>query len=174
MRIDLDVSLGFGISDVDSVRVAICGTSHTGYSYHGGDWPCWDGVLISFVDDVAAPGSCLLRFDETEYEGQIPCVGAMVAPVGDGIAYCDTVTISQIQPQEDGVPIQRTVASVTTWGEFLADGVSVLRLWRIDGAAIPRCYGGVPDVDEVVLTIYYDLRLPTSQTSWGSLKSSYR
>jgi hypothetical protein len=177
---DFEIALGFGVADCDSIVVTVAGISHEGSftSCQGGDcvtYHCSDGILISFLDELSEPGSCLMEQTSIVYSGVVPCVGALVVPSGESEPFSARASFSQIQPEDSwGRPDGSVLGQVDSYGGFLEDGVSTLRLQKLNGGSWYRCFGGLAEVSEVFVTFFYNPALPVAATEWGTLKSMYR
>jgi hypothetical protein len=173
-KLDFEVDLGFGLAAVDSVQVRLTGTSHMGICYLStqGSLACWDFIKVYMRDETPQTSCDALLPDPSADPG---CIASMYAAPGNLEPFDVQLQISAIEliaarPNEYAV-----VDPAPELGPVFADGRATIRLVRVDGGHYEyRCRDGLADVDQVVVSVFYNPALPSETQTWGALKAQYR
>jgi hypothetical protein len=173
-KLDFEVDLGFGLAAVDSVQVRLTGTSHRGICYlsNQGSVACWDFIKV-YIRHETPQTSCETLLPDPSAD--LGCIANMYAAPGDLEAFDVQLQIAAIELTAARPNQYAVVDPAPELGPVFADGRATIRLVRVDGGYYEyRCRNGLADVDQVVVSVFYNPALPSETQTWGALKVQYR
>lgn len=187
MDFPLSVPQAVSTASIDSVEIAIWGTSRKGHQYlcMGSDCvtvDCWDRLLVSFE---TGPSGSWCETGHFHPDGATDFVAADFHPLGDGAAFVATRRMMGIEQIVCCLgaytgPVYEVIDEQPDFsGVFSQESVS-LRIQQVNGGPMGtggtciKCFDGLSTIDSVAITITYEPSMDTGSLPWGAVKALYR